>query len=150
VNVGAAGIAFIANAALAVVVVVAGSLAVTLTLYAVPAVVVPSIVAVRGEAVPVVVSGVPGKVPSSLESSTLNTLPAINEPVVLKATVIVLPTQTGFGVTVVAVVVCAMDETAVRSVIMQAKNPFLINVLFMYPSNIFSLTCSTGKVRDIF
>ena len=60
------------------------------------------------------------------------------------------PEQTAEGVGVTPVIVCANDDAATRSVAMQAKNPFLINVLFMYNDNIFPLTCLTGKVRYIF
>ena len=105
---------------------------------------------VKGDADPVVGKTVPGKAPSAFDNSTVKILPVPKLPVLVNTTLKSPPAQTAAGVTLVLLIVCANEEAAARSVIMQARNPFLINVLFMYPSNIYSLTCSTCKVRDIF
>ena len=90
------------------------------------------------------------KLPAASDNWAVNSVPAGNVPVVVNPTETVLPTHTEAGLTAFVVIVWANDEAIVRSVAMQAKIPLLINIFFMYPTNIFSLTCSTGKVRDIF
>ena len=138
------------NAVLGVIVAAAGLLELTRTVYDDPVVAAAGIVAVSGEAVPVVASTVPGKAPAAVDSSTVNTLPATKVPVVVKGTEMLLPAQAAAGLTAPVVIVCANEEAAARTAAMHVKSLVLINVFFMYPSNIYSLTCSTGKVRDIF
>lgn len=79
--------------------------------------------------------------PDSSESCAVKTLPDAKVPVVANETEIDVPEQNGAPETAsVVIVVCPKENARQKSVAKMVRKLSLVNVFFMYLSNIFPLT----------